>query len=129
MVLFSWQFNLVAFGLVVHQRSVKVGFIGDVLEVFGRQRLNVFGIRKRIDHPAGRLAIINTNYFLSVDGDLRVHLQGTLELHNKCAFHASREGDAAGNSFGLDGFDLLIPPRASSAFLTISSAVSPAAAG
>src|SRR5260370_38167767 len=60
-----------------------------------------------IDLRAGRLAIINTNNVLSVDGDLGVHLQGTLELHNKRAFHASRKGDAAGDSFGLDGFDLL----------------------
>src|SRR5260370_25101574 len=59
-----------------------------------------------IDLRAGRLAIINTNNVLSVDGVLGVHLQGTLELHNKRAFHASRKGDAAGDSFGLDGFDL-----------------------
>src|SRR5260370_41806413 len=45
-------------------------------------------------------------YFWSVDGDLRVHLQETLELHHKHAFHASGKGDAAGESFELDGFDL-----------------------
>src|SRR2546422_6370098 len=101
--LFANQFNLVAFGLVVHERAVKVGLIGNVLEVFGRQRLNVFAFRERIDHPAGRLAIVNTDNSLPFDGDLDVHLQRTLELHHKGAFHVSREGDTAGYALGLDG--------------------------
>jgi len=44
---FAGQLDLVAFGLVVHQRTVKVGFIGNVLEVLGRQRLSLFVFREK----------------------------------------------------------------------------------
>jgi len=56
---------------------------------------------KRVDHPAGRLAIVDTDEFLSSDGNLDVHLQGTLELHYKCAFHALREGGHARRCVGI----------------------------
>src|SRR5713226_8998977 len=103
---FAHQLDLVALGLVVHQRAVKVRFIGNVLELFGRQRLNIFGLCERIDHPAGRLAVVNADNLLTSNGDLHVHLQGTLELHYKCAFHALRERDAATDALRLDGFNL-----------------------
>jgi len=69
-VFFAGQFDLVALGLVIHERAVKVGFLGNILKVFGRQRLNVLGSRERIDHPAGRLAIVDADDFLFFDGDL-----------------------------------------------------------
>src|SRR5205807_9755267 len=86
-------------------------------KVFRGQRPNVIGSRERIDHPAGRLAIVNADNCLPFDGDLDVHLQGTLELHRKGAFHAMREGDTAGDSFGLDGLKLVNSPASVERFL------------
>src|SRR5260370_40363449 len=91
--------------------------MGDVLELFGSQRLNFFGGRERIDHPAGRLAVINTDDFLSLEQDLHVHLHGTLELHHERAFHVTRERNAAGDALGLDGFELVDAPAGVEHFL------------
>jgi hypothetical protein len=46
-----------------------------------------------------------------------VHLQGTLELKHKGAFHISREGDSAGYALGLDGFEPVDSPASVERFL------------
>src|ERR1700676_4480685 len=99
------QLDLVAFGFVVDQRPVEIGFIVDVLQVFGGHGLRGVIFRKGIDGPAGGFAVIRANQRLPAEGDFHVQLQGPLQLDYKRPVRARTEGDGAGDALGLDGFE------------------------
>ena len=105
-VFLAGQLDLVSLLLVIDQRAVEIGFIGDIREVLGGHGLHAFIFDEGIEDPAGGLAVESANQGLALYGDFDVHLAGALQLDKERSFRARAEIDGSRDALRVHGLDL-----------------------
>lgn len=103
---FFYEGDFVALGLVVDERAVEIGFLGDGADVLGAHGLGFLMAREGVEDPAG-FSVVDPHESLTLQSKFRVHLAGALEFDVEWTVSAGTEGDGAGEVFGLHGFDLV----------------------